>query len=51
MLELKTKEFEGKNSDELLKKALEELNASEEEVYYNLEELSPGGLFKSKKVN
>ena len=49
MLELKTKEFEGKNSDELLKKALEELNASEEEVYYNLEELSPGGLFKSKK--
>lgn len=49
MLELKTKEFEGKNSDELLNKALEELNASEEEVYYNLEELSSGGLFKSKK--
>lgn len=49
MLELKTKKFEGKNSDELLKKVLEELNASEEEVYYNLEELSPGGLFKSKK--
>ena len=43
MLELKTKEFEGKNSDELLNKA------SEEEVYYNLEELSSGGLFKSKK--
>ena len=49
MLELKTKEFEGKNSDELLNKALEDLNASEEEIYYNIEELSSGGLFKSKK--
>ena len=38
MLELKNKVFEGKNKEELLNKALNELNASQDEVYYNVEE-------------
>ena len=49
MLELKNKVFEGKNKEELLNKALNELNASQDEVYYNVEETVSGGLFKSKK--
>lgn len=49
MLELKNKVFEGKNKEELLNKALNELNASQDEVYYNIEEIVSGGLFKSKK--
>ena len=38
MLELKSHKYEGKNSDELLNKALSELNASSNEIYYNLKE-------------
>ena len=49
MLELKNKFFEGKNKEELLNKALNELNASQDEVYYSIEEIVSGGLFKSKK--
>ncbi len=49
MLELKNKVFEGKNKEELLNKTLNELNASQDEVYYNMEEIVSGGLFKSKK--
>lgn len=49
MLELKNKVLEGKNKEELLNKALNELNASQDEVYYNVEETVSGGLFKSKK--
>lgn len=49
MLKLKNKVYEGKNSDELLNKALKELNASTDEVYYNIKEELSGGLFKSKK--
>ncbi len=49
MLELKNHKFEGKNSEEVLNKALNELNASKEEVYYNVKEEQSGGLFKSKK--
>ncbi len=49
MLELKNKVFEGKNKEELLNKALNELNASQDEVYYSIEEIVSGGLFKSKK--
>lgn len=49
MLELKSHKYEGKNSDELLNKALSELNASSNEIYYNLKEEVTGGLFKSKK--
>ena len=49
MLELKNKVFEGKNKEELLNKALNELKASQDEVYYNVEETVSGGLFKSKK--
>ena len=49
MLELKNKVFEGKNKEELLNKALNELNASQDEVYDNVEETVSGGLFKSKK--
>ena len=49
MLELKNKIYEGKNSEELLNKALNELNASTDEVYYDIKEEVSGGLFKSKK--
>ena len=49
MLELKSKIFEGKNKEETLNKALTELNASENEVYYDIKEETSGGLFKSKK--
>lgn len=49
MLKLKSHKFEGKNSEELLNKALNDLNASKEEVYYNVTEEQSGGLFKSKK--
>ena len=49
MQKLKSHKYEGKNSDELLNKALSELNASSNEIYYNLKEEVTGGLFKSKK--
>lgn len=49
MLELKNYKYEGKNSDELLTKALSELNASSDETYYNVKEEITGGLFKTKK--
>lgn len=49
MLELKNKTFEGKNSEEVLNNALKELNASTNEVYYDIKEETSGGLFKSKK--
>ncbi len=49
MLELKSKSYEGKNKDEVLNKALTDLNASETEVYYDVKEEVSGGLFKSKK--
>ena len=51
MLELKNKIYEGKNSEELLNKALNELNASTDEVYYDIKETVSGGLFKSKKYS
>lgn len=51
MLELKNKIYEGKNSEELLNKALNELNASTDEVYYDIKEEVSGGLFKSKKYS
>lgn len=49
MLELKNKIYEGKNSEELLNKALSELNASTNEVYYDIKEEVTGSIFKSKK--
>ena len=49
MLELKSRVYEGKNKEETLNKALAELNASENEVYYDVKEETSGGLFKSKK--
>lgn len=49
MLELKNHRYEGKKDDELLNKALTELNASKDEVYYSINEEISGGLFKSKK--
>lgn len=49
MLELKNKVYEGKNKEELLNKALSELNASSNEVYYNIKEEVTGSIFKSKK--
>ena len=51
MLKLKSHKYEGKNSEEVLNKALNELNASTNEVYYNVVEESAGGLFKSKKYS
>lgn len=51
MLELKNKIYEGKNKDELLNKALSELNASTNEVYYSVKEEVTGSIFKSKKYN
>ena len=51
MLELRSNVFEGKNEEEVLNNALNELNASVEEVYYNVKENSSGGLFKSKKYS
>lgn len=49
MLKLKNHKYEGKNIEETLNKALNELNASTDEVYYNIKEIEAGGLFKSKK--
>lgn len=49
MLKLKNHNYEGKNIEETLNKALNELNASTDEVYYNTKEIEAGGLFKSKK--
>ena len=49
MLELKSNTYEGKNGDELLNKALKEMNASLDEVFYDINEVASGGLFKSKK--
>ena len=49
MLKLKINSYEGKTIADALNKALGELNASKEEVYYKDEEQVSGGLFKSKK--
>lgn len=49
MLELKSNRYEGKDKDEVLNKALKELNASTSEVYYSVKEETTGSLFKSKK--
>ena len=49
MLKLKNHKYEGKNIEETLNKALNELNASTDEVYYNTKEIEACGLFKSKK--
>lgn len=49
MLELKSKVYEGKKSEELLNRALNELNASTNEVYYSIKEEVTGSIFKSKK--
>ena len=48
MLKLKINSYEGKTLDDAINKALSDLNASKEEVYYNEEEIT-GGLFKTKK--
>lgn len=45
---MKVYEYEGKNSNELKKEALTELNASEDELYIYEEEIL-GGFLKSKK--
>ncbi len=49
MQKLKKYSYEGKNETEVLNKALSELNASKEEVYYDINETVSGSLFKSKK--
>jgi len=49
-MELKKHRFEGKKEDEVLAKALSELNAQASETYYSFSEETSGALFKSKKV-
>ncbi len=49
MQKLESHKYEGKNKDEVLSKALGDLNASTNEVYYDIKEETSGGLFKSKK--
>lgn len=49
MLELKSHKYEGKNGEELLNRALSELNASKTEIYYGLKEEISGSLFKKEK--
>ncbi len=49
MQKLKKHNYEGKNENEVLNKALNSLNASSEEVYYDITEKVSGTLFKSKK--
>lgn len=51
MLELKSNKYEGKNKEEILNKALSELNASTNEVYISEKEEISGGLFKTKKYS
>lgn len=41
--------FESKNEEELISLALQELNTSEENLYYQIKEIESGKLFKSKK--
>ena len=48
MLKLKVNSYEGKTLDDAINKALSNLNASKEEVYYSEEETT-SGLFKTKK--
>ncbi len=49
MQALKNHNFEGKNKDELLNSALKQLNASLDEVFYDVKEKTTGSLFKTKK--
>ena len=49
-MELKKHRFEGKKEEEVLAKALSELNAQTSEIYYSFTESTTGSLFKSKKV-
>lgn len=49
MQRLKKHKYEGKNSEEVLSNALKDLNASTNEVYYDVQEEVSGSLFKSKK--
>lgn len=49
MQKLKKHSYEGKNSEEVLNKALNELNASSNEVFYDSIESVSGNIFKSKK--
>lgn len=49
MQRLKKHRYEGKNSEEVLSNALKDLNASTNEVYYDVHEEVSGSLFKSKK--
>lgn len=49
MLELKINRFEGKNKEDLINQALNELNASKDEVYFDVKEQIAGSIFKTKK--
>ena len=49
MQKLRNKIYEGKNQEEILNKALSDLNASKEEVYYSFSEEVTGNIFKTKK--
>lgn len=49
MKKLESHSYEGKTEEEAINRGLKELNASKDEVYYNIEEIKTGTLFKSKK--
>ena len=49
MQKLESHSYEGKTEEEAINRGLKELNASKDEVYYNIEEIKTGTLFKSKK--
>ena len=49
MLELKSNKIEGKNKEEALNEILKKLNASTNEVYYDVKEETTGKLIKTKK--
>ena len=49
MQKLESHSYKGKTEEEAINRGLKELNASKDEVYYNIEEIKTGTLFKSKK--
>ena len=49
MQKLESHSYEGKTEEEAINRGLKELNASKDEVYYNIEEIKTGTLFKSKR--
>ncbi len=49
MQKLKKHSYEGRSENEVISNALNDLNASTEELYYDVKEVITGSIFKSKK--